>query len=307
MILYDTVILGAGPAGLTAAIYTSRAMISTLVLEKLGSGGQLAITDNIENFPGFPDGINGFVLSRKIEEQAKKFGAHFENAEIKRIDKDKTSNTFQIEADGASFQSKSIIIATGAKPRRLGIKGEDTFIGRGVSFCATCDGAFYRNKVVAVVGGGDSAMDEGLFLTKFAEKVYIIHRRDALRAEKILQKRAFDNPKIEFIWDSIVEEVVGEDKIKQLKIKNVKDNHISLLDVDGMFLYIGLLPNTDIFEGVQKDEQGYIITDEFMKTNVAGIFAAGDCRRPVFRQVATAIGDGAVAAQSVRKYLEEMK
>jgi thioredoxin reductase (NADPH) len=302
---YETVIIGAGPAGLTAAIYTSRAQIHTLLIEKLGAGGQAAATDHIENYPGFPEGVNGFELSQKMEEQALKFGARIENAEVMKVEKNTASGLFQIKTDGKTYETRSIILAAGTCPKKLGIKGEDSFIGRGISFCATCDGAFYKDKTVAVIGGGDSALDEGLFLTRFAKKVYIIHRRDKLRAVKILQKRALENPKIEIIWNTIVEEVIGDTKIRQLRIQDLIDCESRILDVDGMFLYIGINPNTTIIEGVNKDNQGYIITDEAMLTSIPGVFAAGDCRKTPLRQVVTAVGDGAIAAYSAEKFLDE--
>jgi thioredoxin reductase (NADPH) len=302
--IQDVAIIGAGPAGLTAAIYTSRALLSTVIIEKLGSGGQLAVTDHIENYPGFPEGINGFELSQKMEAQAKAFGAKYEFAEVQKIEKDPSSGLFAIQTDSSTFKAKSIIIAAGAKPKSLGVKGESGFIGKGISFCATCDGAFYRNKTVAVIGGGDSALDEGLFLTKFAQKVYIIHRRDAFRGAKILQKRVFDNPKIEIIWNSVLEEVLGDTKIRQVKVKNLKENRASALELDGLFLYIGLSPNTDFISGIEKDEGGYILADEALQTSLPGVFAAGDCRKTLLRQVSTAVGDGAKAAYSAEKYLE---
>lgn len=302
--VYDIAIVGAGPAGLTAAVYTSRGLCSTVLIEKLGSGGQAAITDHIENYPGFPDGINGFELSQKMEEQATRFGSKFEFSEINKITKDEYTRLFTIHGEDKSIQAKAVIIATGTSSRMLGVKGESDFMGRGISTCATCDAAFYREKVVAVIGGGDSAVDEGLYLTKFAKKVIVIHRRDSLRAVKILQKRAMENPKMEFIWDTVVEEVLGENKIQKLKLRNLKTGVESILEIDGMFLYIGLDPNTVFLDLANKDEQGYVITDEAMRTNVPGLFAAGDCRKTFLRQVATAVGDGAVAAVSAQKYLE---
>jgi len=302
--IWELIIIGAGPAGLTASIYACRSLIDTLLIEKLGSGGQASLTFHIENYPGFPEGINGFELGQKMEQQAKNFGVNIKLAEVKEI-KMKENRLFEIINDESSYLTKSIIIATGTKPKRLGVKGEDDFIGRGISFCATCDAHFYREKIVAVVGGGDSAIDEGLFLTKFAKKVYIIHRRDQLRAAKILQQRAFSNPKIEFIWNSIVSEIIGDNKLREIIIKNVKDNSISKLSIDGLFLYIGLEPNTNFINFINKDENGYIITDEKMKTNIDGIFAAGDCRKTPLRQIITAASDGAIAAYSVEKYLEE--
>ncbi len=305
--IFDVAIVGAGPAGLTAAIYTSRALLNTVVFEKLGAGGQAAITDHIENYPGFPEGINGFELSKKMEEQAKNFGTKFEFLEITKVEKDFNKNCFILYSGTKEFYAKSVIIATGTTPKKLGVKGENEFWGRGISTCATCDGSLYKDKIVAVVGGGDSALDEGIFLTKFAKKVYIIHRRDELRAVKILQKRAMENPKIEFILNTIVEEIIGDNKIQKMKIKNVKTGENSFLDIDGLFIYIGLEPNTHMIEHVNKDESGYIITNDNLETNIPGLYVAGDCRYKVLRQVSTAVGDGAIAAHNVEKFLEKLE
>lgn len=304
--VFDVIILGAGPAGMTSAIYTSRSLLSTLVIEKIGSGGQAAVTDLIENYPGFSDGINGFELTQKMDAQARKFGARFENEVVTGM-KRNSDGTLTVSTESRDFAARSVIIATGASARKLGVPGEDRFIGRGISFCATCDAAFYRDKIVAVVGGGDSAVEEGTYLTRFAKKVYIIHRRDALRACKIAQNRAMANPKIEFLWNTVVQEVAGKEKIETVALKNVKTGETSRLDIDGMFLYVGLIPNTQMFEGLNKDEQGYLITDENLRTNLAGVFVAGDCRKSPVKQVATAVGDGAIAATSVEKYIEETK
>lgn len=304
-LVWDVAILGAGPSGLTAAIYASRSLLKTLVLEKMGSGGQAAITAHIENYPGFPDGVNGFDLSQKMEEQAKNFGARFEYAVVEGFDKG-PDGIFTVKTDGKPFRARSLIISTGASSKKLGVKGEEQYIGRGISFCATCDASFYKGKTVAVIGGGDSALDEALYLTKFAEKVYIVHRRDELRAEKILQKRARENPKIELILESVVDEVLGETKIQRLRIRNVKTGGMSEIPVDGMFEYIGLAPNTDNIP-VDKDASGYVITNNKMETSVAGVLACGDCRNTALRQVATAVGDGAVAAFYAGKYLENLE
>ena len=266
----------------------------------------MAITDHIENYPGFPAGINGFELSQKLEEQAKNFGTVFEFSEITKIEKSLENNCFVIRSQNKSFHSKTIIITTGTTPKKLNVPGEDKFWGKGVSTCATCDAALYKEKTVAIVGGGDSALDEGLFLTKFVKKLYIIHRRSELRAVKILQKRAMENPKIEFILETVVEEILGENKIQQLKLKNLRTSETSYLDVDGLFIYIGLQPNTDFIDIVNKDENGYIVTNENLETNVNGIFAAGDCRIKTLRQISTAIGDGALAAYNAERYLDHL-
>lgn len=309
--IYDVAILGAGPAGLTAAIYSARGNWKTVMLEKMGAGGQLAITDDIENYPGFPEGINGFELSQKMEEQAKKFGAEFQYVVVESVEKN-SDGIFEITTDSDFYKAKTVITTLGVSPRKLNVPGEQDFIGKGISFCATCDGAFYKEKVVAVVGGGDAAVEEAIFLTRFAKKVYIIHRRDALRAVKVVQERAFKNDKIEIVWDSVVEEVIGDNTLTAVKLKNVKDNTISTLDVDGMFIYIGGITNAGCITNVggvavNKDEKGYIYTDVDMCTNIKGLFAAGDCRVKSLRQVSTAVGDGAIAADSANKYLDKLE
>ncbi len=301
--VYDVLIVGAGPAGITAAIYSSRALLSTMIIEKLGSGGQAMVSDLIENYPGFQDGINGFELSRRMEDQAKKFGTVFTMDEIISFEEPREKGVFLLKGQSGEYRAKTVLISTGSTARLLGIKGESAFMGRGISTCATCDAALYRNKTVAVVGGGDSAITEGLFLTRFAKKVIVIHRRNELRAEKILQKKAFENPVMEFIWDCVAEEVIGDDRIRSLSIKNVKTGATSSLDVDGIFIYIGHTPNTAWID-VKKDPEGYIITDDLMRTNIPGIFAAGDCRKTVLRQISTAVGDGAVAACCAEKFIE---
>jgi thioredoxin reductase (NADPH) len=306
-VIFDTAIIGAGPAGLSAAIYTSRALLKTVVIEKVGSGGQAALTDEIENYPGFPEGVNGYELTRKMDEQAKKFGAWFEYGEVNSVSQD--GELFTIDISDKSYKARTIIITTGVSPKRLGLPDEEKFIGNGISFCATCDAAFYRNKVAAVIGGGDSAIVEAVFLTKFASKVYVIHRRDQLRASKIVQERALKNEKIEVLWDTVIDSLHGDKKLDALTVRNVKSGALSELAVDGIFLYIGGDPNTKYLSGigVSLDDKGFIVTDGDMKTNVPGVFAAGDCRSKPFRQVVTAAGDGALAAWSVEKYLEEQE
>ncbi len=303
--VYDTIIIGAGPAGMAAAIYTGRGMLNILLVEKMGSGGQAALTDEIENYPGFPDGINGFDLSQKMEEQAKKFGAHYEYAGVETVQKNK-DGLFEVKTDTKTIHARTVLIASGASPKRLNIQDEDKFIGRGISFCATCDGAFYKNKKVAVVGGGDSAVQEAIFLTKFTDKVYIIHRRDKLRAAKVIQERAFKNNKIEILWDSTVDSYIGNNLIEGVRLNNVKTGEKTDLSVSGVFLFIGWFPNTGFIQDVEKDSNGFIKTDENMQTAIPGLFAAGDCRVKSFRQVVTAVGDGAIAADSIEKYLENL-
>lgn len=300
--MYDIIIAGGGPAGITAGIYAARARLKTVILEKLMPGGQAAVTDYIENYPGFPEGISGSDLMAHMQEQAEEFGCEFETGEVTAVDtEEKTLSTpFQ------TYRWKSLIIATGADPRQLGVPGEESFTGRGVSFCATCDGALFSGKNVAVVGGGDSAVKEAMFLTKFASTVFVIHRRQELRAEKIIQEKAFANDKITFIWDSVVTQITGNQRVNSLQVKNVKTEKISDLSVDGVFVYIGRVPNTTLFN-VHKDAHGYIITNEDMHTSLQGVFAAGDCRKKTHRQVATAVGDGAAAAMSAESFLAELE
>jgi thioredoxin reductase (NADPH) len=300
--MHDVIIAGGGPAGITAGIYAARARLKTAIVEKLMPGGQAAVTDFIENYPGFPEGIAGADLMAHMREQAERFGCEFESGEVTAVDMNQKTLTTPTQ----TYDWKSLIIATGADPRKLQVPGEENLKGRGISFCATCDGALFSGRRVAVVGGGDSAVKEALFLTKFASHVYIIHRRQELRAEKIIQEKAFENEKIEFIWDSIVTEIRGEQRVKNLGIKNVKTGEESELPVDGAFIYIGRVPNTSLFD-VKKDTAGYILTDEDMNTSKKGVFAAGDCRSKAHRQVATAVGDGAAAAMSAEAYIAELE
>lgn len=301
---YDVVIIGAGPAGLTAGIYCGRANLSTCIIDKMGPGGQVATTDKVENYPGFPEGISGLDLSMKMEEQARRFGAEIVLAEIERIREE--DGMYTLCCTEGELRAPAVIVATGARPKELGVPGETKFKGRGVSYCATCDGAFYRGKVTAVVGGGDSAISEAIFLTRFAEKVYVIHRRDELRATKVLQDRARQNPRIEFILSSVVESINGEDRVESIEVKSLRDGGRRTLVVDGVFLYVGLIPNTEFIKHfVDLDEYGYVLTDENMRTSRLGIFAAGDVRHKSLRQVVTATADGALAAMAVEHYLEE--
>lgn len=303
MKIYDLIILGGGPAGLTAGLYGTRSRLDTLLLEKAVLGGKVITTEKIENYPGFPDGINGPELMEKMEAQAKFFGLQIENASIEDIQKE--YDIFKLIADNNTYYTKTIIIATGTSSLGLGIPGEEKFKGRGVSYCATCDALFFKNKPVIVVGGGDAACEEGIYLTKFASHVYIIHRRDKLRATKVLQERALANPKIEFIFDSVLEKIEGNDYVEKVIIKNIKTSNKKEVAVEGIFLYIGTQPNTDFLKNiVNLDEKGYIITDDDMRTETPGIFAAGDVRKKMLRQVSTAVGDGATAAYMAEKYIE---
>lgn len=303
---FDVVILGGGPAGLSAAIYASRGAVSTALVDISMMGGQPSNYLELENYPGFPI-IGGYDLMEKFEEHADKFGVQkFPMQEIEKIDL--TSFPKIILTKDGEFRAKSVIIACGAQPMKLGVPGEKEFVGRGVSYCAVCDGAFYKGKVVAVVGGGNAAVEEAMYLTKFADKVYIIHRRNELRADKIVQDRAFKNEKIEFIWDSVVKEIKGEDLVNTVVLENVKTKEQSNLLVNGVFPYIGMVPNVENISGqLEQDAGGFILTDETMKTSIDGVFAVGDIRKTPLRQVITAASDGAVGAVYSVKYIESLK
>ena len=305
--IFDLIILGGGPAGLNAALYAKRGGIDVAIIDTSSVGGQPVNYLEIENYLGFPT-IQGWELAEKFEQHIDKFNIQkFQNEEIQNVDLTSTIKTVQTLKN--KYLAKTIIIATGASPKKLGIRGEDEYIGKGVSYCAVCDGAFYNNKTVVVIGGGNAAVEEGIYLTKFAEKVYIMHRRDELRADKIIQERAFDNEKIEFIFDSIPLEIVGDSKkVNLIQYKNVKTGEIKTLNVDGVFPYIGFSPNTEFFNAqLVQDEFGFIRVDENMRTSEVGVFAAGDVRRTPLRQVITAVADGAIAGMSAVKYLEEVK
>lgn len=301
---FDTIILGGGPAGLSAAIYAARGAVSTAIIDINMLGGQPSNYLELENYPGFQI-VGGYDLMEKFEEHADKFGVQkFPMQEIENVDlKNKIIKTKEYE-----FIAKTIIIATGAQPMKLNVAGEKEFVGRGVSYCAVCDGAFYKNKVVAVVGGGNAAVEEAMYLTKFADKVYVIHRRDELRADKIVQERAFKNEKLEFIWDTVVKEIKGDALVTNVVLENVKTKEITNLPVNGVFPYIGMSPNAELFSGqLQQDARGFIITDETMSTSIEGVFAVGDVRTTPLRQVVTAAADGAVGAVYAVKYLETVK
>ena len=301
---FDTIILGGGPAGLSAAIYAARGAVSTAIVDINMLGGQPSNYLELENYPGFQV-VGGFDLMEKFEEHADKFGVQkFPMQEIQSVDlKNKTIITNEYE-----FKAGTIIIATGAQPMKLGVPGEKEFVGRGVSYCAVCDGAFYRNKVVAVVGGGNAAVEEAMYLTKFADKVYVSHRRNEVRPDRIVQERAFKNEKVEFIWDSVVKEIKGDNLVNTVVLENVKTKEISNLAVNGVFPYIGMAPNVELFNGqLEQDSRGFIVTDETMATSVEGVFAIGDVRTTPLRQVITAAADGAVGAVYAVKYLETHK
>ena len=301
---YDLVIIGAGPGGLTAGLYAGRAMMKVLVLEKLAPGGQIIVSDWIENYPGFPDGISGFDLGEQMKNHMLNFGAVIETAEVKSVDF--SGQEKKIDLSDKTITATSVIIASGASPRSLNI-GEEKFIGKGVSFCATCDAPFFKGKTAVAVGGGDTAVQEALYLTKFAEKVYLVHRRDELRATKILQERAFANDKIEFVWDSVVTGVDGFFNVENVIVENVKTGEEKKLSANGCFIWIGVIPNTAFLENsVKMDKAGFIVTDSNMATSVKGVFAVGDARVTPLRQVSTAVGDGAIAAISAEHYIENM-
>lgn len=300
----DLVIIGGGPAGFTAALYAARAMLSPLVLMGQAVGGQAATTETLENYPGFPEGVGGMALAQMMQTQAENFGARMQLDEVTVVDL--TARPFRLTTWGGELQARAVIVATGASPRKLGVPGEEKFVGRGVSFCATCDGYFYKDKDVIVVGGGDSAIEESLFLTKFAHTVTIVHRRDELRAGKLHQQRAFANPKMQFEWDSVVEEILGGEQVSGVRVRNVKTGVERVLEADGVFLYVGLVPNTQLFAGqLELDERGYIVTDKSQRTSVAGVFAAGDVQDSLYRQVVIAAGAGAVAAMEAERFLAE--
>lgn len=300
--IFDIIILGGGPAGFSSAIYAARGAVSTAIVDINMLGGQPSNYLELENYPGFQL-VGGYDLMEKFEEHADKFGVEkFPMQEITKIDLAKK----KIYTKEYEFSAKSIIIATGAQPMKLGVKGEKEFVGRGVSYCAVCDGAFYKDKIVAVVGGGNSAIEEAMYLTKFAKKVYVIHRRDKLRADKILQEKAFKNQKIEFIWNSIVLEIQGENTVKSIVLKNLQTDKISELKIDGIFPYIGISPNTELFSGqLNQDKYGFIITDTTMATSVDGVYAIGDVRNTPLRQVVTAASDGAIGATYALRYIEQ--
>lgn len=298
----DVAIIGAGPAGLSAGIYAARAKLSTVIVEKMYPGGQAAITDRIENYPGFREGIGGSELTDSMKAQAEKFGAEFLNGDVQKVSKQ--DGKFILHLKGEVLEARTVILAMGAESRKLGVKGEKEYTGRGVSYCATCDGAFYTDKPIMMVGGGDTAIEEALYLTRFASSVQVVHRRDQLRATRILQERAFKNEKIKFIWDSVVEEIKGQDTVEEVIVRNVKTGEKTSVFVNGVFVAIGLVPNTFFVKDLVKlNEQGYIITDENMGTGIPGLYAAGDIRQKSLRQVVTAVADGAIAAVEAEKYI----
>lgn len=301
------VIIGSGPAGLTAALYAARANLEPVVIRGLHHGGLIATTSEVENFPGFPESIGGYELAQRMEDQAARFGTQFLDAVIEHVDF--SERPFRLTTDsGEVVTADSVILSTGASPRKLGVPGEEKLANRGVSYCATCDGFFFRGKRVVVVGGGNSALDEGLFLTRYVTELVIVHRRDTLRADPIIQERAFSNPKVRFEWDSTVTEVLGDENVTGIRLKNLKTGEEKVLETDGVFPYIGHLPNTDIFRGqINLDENGFIAADHRTRTNVPGVFASGDVVDFVYRQAITAAGDGCKAAMEATWFLAEQE
>jgi thioredoxin reductase (NADPH) len=303
---YDLVIIGGGPAGLTAGLYAARARLNVILLEKVVPGGQVVTTDWIENYPGFPEGIGGPDLVQKMTAQVQKFDLKIETNAV--VSMDLSEPIKKITLSDREITTHAIIIASGASPKKLGVPGEDTFYGKGVSACATCDGPFFKDSVVAAVGGGDTAVQESLFLTKFAKKVYLIHRRDQLRAEAILQERALANEKIEFLWDSVLTGIKGLTDVEKISVQNLKTGDTKEIAVEGCFIWVGILPNAEFLpEVVELDQYGFIIVDGNMQTSVAGVYAAGDVRSTPLRQIATAVGDAAIAAFSAEHYLQNVK
>jgi thioredoxin reductase (NADPH) len=301
----EVVILGTGPAGLTAALYSARADLHPLVLTGTEIGGQAAITDRIENYPGFPNGIGGSELADLFQKNAERFGARLEYDTATEVDF--SAHPFKINTFCKEYFARTVILATGARSNRLNIPGEREFLGKGVSYCATCDGWFFKEKDVAVVGGGDSALEEAIFLTRYASSVTVIHRRDALRAGAILQRRAEENPKISFIWNTVVKEIKGSNGVEILGLKNVREDLVTEIKIDGIFIFIGHKPNTELFKGqIDLDDEGYVITDNRYQTNIPGIFSAGEASDPYYRQVITSAGMGAAAAIEAIHYLEKL-
>ena len=299
----DLVIIGAGPAGLTAGLYAARAMLKVTLFERLSPGGQILTTDWVENYPGFPDGVSGFELVDRMRRQAEKFGLTIENREVARLEL--APGRKALVTDRGGVEAKAVILASGASPQKLGVEGEALLTGKGVSYCATCDGPFYREQAVAVIGGGDTAVEEAIFLTRFASKVYLVHRRDRLRATKLLQERAMAQKKIEILWDTVTERIVGTDGVKALELRNVKTGEKRELPVDGAFIFVGYKPNNELAkERLQLDAWGFVITNNDMETSVSGVFAAGDIRSKLLRQVSTAVGEGALAAFAAERYIE---
>ena len=304
--VFDTIIIGGGPGGYTAALYAARAGFSALVLEKLSPGGQMATTDQIDNYPGFPQGVNGFELALEMQKGAQRFGAQTELAEVLRVDL--RGPVKEVVTQKETYRAPTVVLATGASPRELGLPGERELRGRGVSYCATCDGMFYRGKTVAVVGGGNTAAADVLYLSRLCEKVYLIHRRDQLRASRVYLEPLKQAENVEILWDSQVTELLYGETLTGIKVRNKKTGETRELSLDGLFLAVGQLPNTQLFQGqVELDAAGYVVADETTRTNLPGVFAVGDLRQKPLRQVVTAAADGAVAAHFLEEYLSQQQ
>ena len=302
----ELIIIGSGPAGFTAGIYAGRAQLAPLLITGSAPGGQMALTSEIENYPGFPQGLSGQELTQLMQQQAERFGARVQMDEVTAVEL--SPHPFKVTTYGDEYEAKALVIATGTSPRKAGVPGEAEFTGRGVSYCATCDGFFFQDRQVVVVGGGDSALEEAIFLTKFATQVSVVHRRNRLRAEKVFQERAFRNEKIKFVWDTVVTEILGDGKVTGVRLKNVKTEEESTLEADGVFIYVGTIPNTGFLKGqLELDERGYIATNRQGHTSVPGVFAAGDVQERVLKQVSTAVGSGAMAAMEAEKFMAELE
>ncbi len=299
--IYDVIILGGGPAGYTAALYTARAGLVTLVIEKMSAGGQMTLTGDIDNYPGFPEGVDGFTLGMNMQSGAERFGAKTEYDEVLGVEFQ--GEIKKITTMSGDFYAKTVIIATGANPRELGIKGENELVGQGVHYCAHCDGRFYKDKTVAVIGGGNSAVADALYLSRLCKKVYLIHRRDTLRATKIYHEPLMKAQNVEFVWDSVAEEFLKDGGFKGVKVKNVKTDRVSQIACNGVFVSIGRKPATEFLSGIDLDKNGYVIAGENCKTNIDGVFVAGDVRTKTLRQVVTAVADGAIAGTQAEEYL----
>lgn len=300
--MHELIIIGAGPAGLAAALYAGRFRLKTLIFEKMSAGGQIILSSRIENYPGFPGGISTFELIEKFKKQIQELGLTIENQEALAIETG--SQTHKVKTEDNDYEARAIIIATGARPKHLGVPGEERFIGRGISYCGTCDGPLFRDKDIIAIGGGDRAMEEAIFLSGYARQVHLVHRRSEFRASKILVEKAKAAANINFVLDSVVEEISGENKVEKVKIKNAKTGSEAAIACQGVFVFVGIEPNTDYLKNIlEMDESGFIMTDQDMRTSKEGIFACGDCRKKSLYQVITASGDGAIAADSAHKYL----
>ncbi|MBL7183519.1 MAG: thioredoxin-disulfide reductase [Anaerolineae bacterium] len=302
----ELIIIGSGPAGWTAGIYAGRAQLVPLLITGSAPGGQMGLTSEIENYPGFPESISGQELTQLMQQQAERFGTRVQMDEVTAVDL--SVHPFKVTAYGGEYETKALVVATGTSPKKLGAPGETEFTGRGVSYCATCDGFFFQDRRVVVVGGGDAAIEEAIFLTRFASQVYVAHRRNRLRAEKVFQERAFRNEKIESVWDSVVTEILGDGKVTGVRLRNVETEEESTLEADGVFIYVGAIPNTGFLGGqLELDDRGYIVTDRQSHTSVPGVFAAGDVQERVLKQVSTAVGSGAMAAMEAEKFIAELE